>query len=384
MKVQVLQETLAAALRDTVRAVGKSTLPVLENVLVATDEGRLRLTATNLEYGIACWLDAKVEEEGAITVPAKTFAALVKTLTAETVTLKTETKTKDGVEIVKMKVSAGKQRSTFRGIKADEFPPMRVPGDEAVSFTVDADKFQEALVWTAFTAASENGEYVRYVLTGILLHGDPDKDRTAVTISSADGFRMGQVDLPIVGTLDKAFKAVIPAKALSKFVSLDISGEIKITVDGSAVLIQGQDFAFWAMTIEGEYPDLSQVVPKPTTTAVVEKAALLAALKRIQIVAEYPAKLGWNATERALIAERQSAEVGETRSRVALRRVEMPDGQEYLAIGFNPKYLQQITKACPSDQIVFGMTDATHPALITPEGYTGNAPFWVVMPMTLE
>jgi DNA polymerase-3 subunit beta len=74
MKVQVLQETLAAALRDTVRAVGKSTLPVLENVLVATDEGRLRLTATNLEYGIACWLDAKVEEEGAITVPAKTFA----------------------------------------------------------------------------------------------------------------------------------------------------------------------------------------------------------------------------------------------------------------------------------------------------------------------
>ncbi len=81
MKVSVLQENLARGLSIVSRAVSpRSTLPVLANVLVATDEGRLRLSATNLELGITCWIGAKVEEEGATTVPARTFTDLVNTL----------------------------------------------------------------------------------------------------------------------------------------------------------------------------------------------------------------------------------------------------------------------------------------------------------------
>ena len=81
MRVSCLQENLSRGLSIVARAVAsRSTLPVLGNVLVATDQGRLRLSATNLEMGISCWIGAKVEEDGSTTVPARTFVDLVNTL----------------------------------------------------------------------------------------------------------------------------------------------------------------------------------------------------------------------------------------------------------------------------------------------------------------
>ena len=81
MKVTVNQLQLAHGLSIVARAVSpRSTLPVLANILVATDEGRLRLSATNLELGITCWIGAQIVEEGAVTVPARTLTDLVNTL----------------------------------------------------------------------------------------------------------------------------------------------------------------------------------------------------------------------------------------------------------------------------------------------------------------
>ena len=88
MKVSVSQQQLAQGLGIVSRAVSpRSTLPVLANVLLATDEGRLRLSATNLELGISCWIGAQIQEEGSITVPARLLADLVGTLPNDTVQL---------------------------------------------------------------------------------------------------------------------------------------------------------------------------------------------------------------------------------------------------------------------------------------------------------
>ena len=95
MKVTVLQENLAHGLGIVSRAVSpRSTLPVLSNILVASDEGRLRLSATNLELGITCWITARIDQEGSTTVPARTFSDLVNTLPGEQVLLSLDTKTK--------------------------------------------------------------------------------------------------------------------------------------------------------------------------------------------------------------------------------------------------------------------------------------------------
>ncbi|MCS7011699.1 MAG: hypothetical protein NZL98_10040, partial [Anaerolineales bacterium] len=121
MKVTVLQENLARGLAIVSRAVSpRSTLPVLSNVLIATDEGRLRLSATNLEIGMTCWIGAKIEEEGSTTVPARTFADLVNTLPSEQVYLSFNAQTQV------LNVRAGSSNTDIKCIDAQEFPPLPV------------------------------------------------------------------------------------------------------------------------------------------------------------------------------------------------------------------------------------------------------------------
>jgi len=122
MKVSVLQENLAHGLSVVARAVApRSTLPVLGNILLATDEGRLRLSATNLELGITCWIGAKIEEEGSTTVPARTFTDLVSTLPPDQVNMDLIVRTQT------MNVRCGASNTDLKCIDAQEFPPMPVP-----------------------------------------------------------------------------------------------------------------------------------------------------------------------------------------------------------------------------------------------------------------
>ena len=122
MKVSVLQENLARGLNIVSRAVStRSTLPVLSNVLVATDEGRLRLSATNLELGITCWIGAKIEEEGSTTVSARTFTELVGTLSDQQVDMSLTVRTQT------LNVHSGASNTDLKCIDSQEFPPMPAP-----------------------------------------------------------------------------------------------------------------------------------------------------------------------------------------------------------------------------------------------------------------
>src|SRR5512138_3395218 len=125
MKVTVLQENLTRGLSTVSRAVSpRSTLPVLANVLLATDDGRLRLSATNLELGITCWIGAKIEEEGSTTVPARTFADLVSNLPDPQLSLTLDTRTQT------LNIRSGSSTNDIKGIDAQEFPPLPVPDFE--------------------------------------------------------------------------------------------------------------------------------------------------------------------------------------------------------------------------------------------------------------
>jgi len=128
MKASVSQQHLAHGLSIVSRAVSpRSTLPVLANILVATDEGRLRLSATNLELGITSWIGARVEEEGSTTVPARTFADLVSTLPPEQVNLSLNASTQT------LNLRCGTSTTDIKCIDAQEFPPLPVQDMEAPS-----------------------------------------------------------------------------------------------------------------------------------------------------------------------------------------------------------------------------------------------------------
>ena len=117
MLISCLQENLKRGLAVIGHAVaGKSTLPVLSNVLLSTDGGRLKLAATNLEIGITHWIGAKVEEEGAVTVPAKLFTDVISGLPNDRVNLTLDARTQT------LKVECGRFVNNIKGIEADEFP----------------------------------------------------------------------------------------------------------------------------------------------------------------------------------------------------------------------------------------------------------------------
>src|SRR5512137_1032334 len=117
MKVSCLQENLAKGLSIVSRAVAaRSTLPVLGNILIATDQSRLKLAATNLEIGITCWIGAKVDEDGATTVPARTFVDLINALPQGTVDMSLSVKTQT------LNVMGGRFANNIKGVDAQEFP----------------------------------------------------------------------------------------------------------------------------------------------------------------------------------------------------------------------------------------------------------------------
>src|SRR5215470_16620621 len=163
MRVSVLQENLAKGLGIVNRAVGsRPTLPVLANVLIATEESRLKLSATNLELGITAWINSKVEEEGAITVPAKTLLDLVNTLPPERVDMELDARTNT------LNVRCGPTTANIKGIEASQFPA--VPEAEAdAGIAVPAAVFQEMIEQVAFAAAREDN---RPILTGTLARFD--------------------------------------------------------------------------------------------------------------------------------------------------------------------------------------------------------------------
>jgi len=149
MKVSCLQENLAKGLSIVSRAVAaRSTLPVLGNILLATENGRLRLSATNLELGITCWVGAKIEEEGSTTVPAKTFVDLVNTLPPDHVNMDLTVRTQT------LNLVCGRTQAHLKGIDAQEFPLIPA-ADLENSLELNVEDFKEMINQVAFAAATD-------------------------------------------------------------------------------------------------------------------------------------------------------------------------------------------------------------------------------------
>ncbi len=212
MKVTVLQENLARGLSTVSRAVSpRSTLPVLANVLIATDEGRLRLSATNLEMGITCWIPARIEQEGSTTVPSRTFADLVNTLPGDQVQLLLDTATQS------LNVQGGASNNDIKCIDAQEFPPLPVP-DMAGAIQMNVVDFKEMIHQVAFAASTDEA---RPVLMGVLVQVDKDK----VTMAAADGFRLSVRKANLSSPAPHPLNAIIPARALNELARIAADGE---------------------------------------------------------------------------------------------------------------------------------------------------------------
>lgn len=375
MKASVSQQHLAHGLSMVSRAVSpRSTLPVLANVLVATDgEDRLRLSATNLELGITCWIPAQNAEQGSITVPARTFVDLIGALPAEPVQMTLNARTQT------LNVRCGGSNTDIKGIDANEFPPMPVP-DLSDGIELKVADFREMIQQVAFAASAEEA---RPVLQGVMVTVNGNE----ISLAATDGFRISVRKTQLSSTVHQPIAAIVPARALNELARVAGDGEQTVVMvlppGRGQVLFHMKDVELVSQLIDGNFPDYRAIIPRSfKTTTVISTPALLKACKQAEIIARegnYVIRLniqpGADAPGKIEISA-QSEETGSSEISVEAT-VDGPN----LLIAFNVRYLREVLDVVKSPSVALETNANNTPAMIRP---VGDQNFQhVIMPMHL-
>jgi DNA polymerase-3 subunit beta len=375
VKVTVSQQQLAHGLSLVSRAVApRSTLPVLANILVATDEGRVRLSATNLELGISCWIGGQIAEEGAITVPARTLSDLVNTLPNDPVLL--ELNPKNQV----LNVRCGTSITDIKGIDAQEYPPIPVP-DLADGLELNVSDFKEMIQQVVFAVSTDEA---RPVLQGVQM----SVNGTFITMAATDGYRVSVRKAELEHPAASPFSIIIPARALSELARIASDGDQKIVMvtppGRGQVLFHLRDAELVSSLIEGNFPPYDKIIPTSfKTKTILSTAEFLKSCRQAEIIARdgnnivrldiQPAVEG---APGVVEISAQSEETGFSEIKLAAN-VEGPG----LLIAFNVRFLREVLDVMKSPNIVLQTNANNTPGLLQ---QTGDDSFiHVIMPMHL-
>ena len=375
MKVSVLQENLAYGLSIVSRAVSpRSTLPVLANILVATDEGRLRLSATNLELGITCWIGAKIEEEGSTTVPARTFTDLVGTLPQDQVNMDLNVRTQT------MNVRCGASNTDLKCIDSQEFPPMPAPELDG-GIQINVADLKEMIQQVVFATSTDEA---RPILTGVLVTVEEE----IITFASADGFRLSVRNAELSAPVNQPIHAVIPARALSELARISSDGSETVTMSmppqSGRVIFRTQNAELASQLIEGSFPDYEQIIPRGhKTRTVLSTDAFLKACKQAEIfaregtlIARVSITPGGELQPGTVEISGQSEETGSNQT-VVDASIEGPP----ILIAFNVRFMREVLDVIKTPNVALETSTDTSPGLIRP---VGSKDFLhVIMPMHL-
>ena len=373
MKVSCLQDNLAKGLSIVGRAVStRSTLPVLANVLVATDNGRLRLSATNLEIVITCWVGAKVEEEGAITIPARTLTDLVNALPQDQVDLKLNETTQT------VHVSCLRTQANIKGIDAQEFPLVPDP-DKENQIRLEADVFKQMINQVAFAAASDDA---RPTLTGV----STTFSGSEVLMAATDGFRLSLRSAHIPGYVEEPFSVIIPARALAdvaRIIDDDWRRFIFLCPKGATRSSSIWTMLSWSPSSSmASSPITSRSCPqRQNTRTVVSTAEFRKACKTAEIFAR-------ESSNTARISVDPGEEMAPAFATIVATSTETGDnvaqidasveGQP-IEIAFNVKYMTEVLNVIETPQVALETTSAMEPGVIKPVG--DNDFVHIIMPM---
>jgi DNA polymerase-3 subunit beta len=373
MRVSCLQDNLAKGLNVVGRAVGtRSTLPVLSNILMATDNGRLRLAATNLEMGITAWIGASVEEDGGLTVPARTLGDLVNTLSPERVDLEVAVRTNT------LRLACGATVANIKGIDMQEFPIVPEPEPDDERLPIPVDMLRETISMVAIAAARDDS---RPILTGVSI----TFENGLLTMAAADGFRLSVREIPLETEFYDSFSLVVPARTLIELARISADEEqfvqLILPQERSQVLFHMTNVDVVTQVIDGSFPDYRQIIPRevPTRT-IVDTADLLQACKRADIFAResnHTVRLTVQPQEGMAGIVKVSAESSETGSNEGV--IDASIEGEGVEIAFNVRYLIDVLNVIQQDKVVIGTSRSDKPGVLHPVG--DDTFTHVIMPM---
>ena len=376
MKLSCLQENLNRGLNVVGRAVAtRTTLPITNNILLTTEQSRLKLAATNLEMAITCWIGAKIEEEGAITVPARLLTEFISSLPNDKIDVSLSPRTKT------LELKCARFEARISGVDAKDFPPIPKV-EEGITTKAEVSALQQGINQVAFAAATEES---RPVLTGI----DAQFKDDSLTLAAADGFRLAVFHLPLTTPVEQPIEVIIPARTLSELNRLiaDQEEPVEITVNPnkSQALFRLKDIELVSQLVQGTFPNYTQLIPQSfNTRMVVSVDEFLRATKTASIFARDGSGIvrlvvtpGSAKTPGKLTVSARSEEIGDD-----VGEIDATVEGEEAKVAFNGKYLTEVLSVLHETQVALETTNSSSPGVIRPVGSDNY--LHVVMPMFVQ
>jgi len=379
MKVQVLQENLQRGLSIVGRAVAaRSTLPITANVLLQTDKGRLKLAATDLDISISAWIGAKIDVEGATTVPSRLIGDFVAQLPPATVSLEVPGSGRQ------LRLECARNDSTINAMDSEDFP--RIPElRDGVSLSFDPKALRKAIERVEFAAATDDS---RPVLTGVHVK----TDGVRLPLAAADGFRLAVADITLAESPSEAVEVIVPSRALRELSRLigesNEQVEMRINPQRTQVLFAMTDVEMVAQLIQGTFPNYNQLIPAEWTTKITVNVDEFKRETRIAAIFARDGsgiiRLQMGPTDGGpaqLTISARADEIGDNEGKVDVR-IE-GDGSK---IAFNSRYLQDVLNVLQGS-VALEMTSPSSQGVFRPVDENGIAEpgyVHVVMPMFVQ
>ena len=376
MKVSCPQENLNKGLGVVGRAVAtRTTLPITSHVLMATDDGRLKLAATNLEIALSCWIGAQVEEEGSITIPARLLLDFVSSLPAEKIEMTLAARSRQ------LRLVCARNEATIGGMDADDFPPIpSVQGGATIK--LDPGTLRHAITQVVFSAAADDS---RPVLTGVHFLLEDDQ----LTLAAADGFRLSVHKLTLQEKAAERTEVIIPARALGELNRLlsDEQELVEMTLNSARtqLLFKLTNVELVAQLIQGTFPNYSQLIPQSfASRAVVDAAEFLRETRIASIFARDGSGIvriqfapGEDKAPGRMTISARAEEVGDNRGEIDAQ----VEGEE-AKIAFNGRYLQDVLSVLDSGKVALEVTSPSQQGVVRPLGDPSYV--HVIMPMFVQ
>lgn len=370
MKLTIERSELLKTLQHVQSVVERrNTIPILSNLLIAARDGRLRLTATDMDIAVIDAVPSDVGQEGATTAPAHMLYDIVRKLPEGA---EVEIATEDGSD--RLALRTGRSAFSLHCLPTEDFPVM---SEEAFShsFSLSAEQLRRLLDKTRFAISTEE---TRYYLNGIYLHAIEQGEGMVLRAVATDGHRLARVEIPLPDGASGMPGVIVPRKAVGELRKLleQFDDDVSIELSDIKVRFVVGDAALTSKLIDGSFPDYERVIPERNDNIMtVHGGAFAGAVDRVSTISSDKSRaIKLSIGEEKVVLSANSPDQASASEEVAIDY----NGQAF-DIGFNSRYVLDMTQQIDGDTMRFEIADAASPAVVS-DSDDGNA-LYVLMPM---
>lgn len=347
----------------------RNTIPILNNVRIDVEDGKMRLTATDMDIAMVEQISADVKQSGSTTVPAHMLYDIIRKLPdGAQIQLALDSKTN------RISVQSGRSVFSLTCLPVDDFPVMEA-GKFPASFSLSSAECAELLAKTSFAVSSEE---TRYYLNGIYLHVVRDGESALLRAVATDGHRLARMEVAMPAGAENMPGVILPRKTVAELKKLlgESDKPVQIEVAESKIRFSVGDIKLVSKLIDGTFPDYERVIPKENDKLLeLEAKTLREAIDRVATIASDKSRAVKVHLKQGVLAVRaDSNEQGE-----AVEELEVKYSSDPIDIGFNSRYLIEMLDQIEGDTVQFVFADATAPSVVRDTGNVGA--LYVVMPM---